>query len=232
MAGRSVNKVILLGRLVDDPDFRSVASGRSLCRLRIATNESYKDDSDNWVEKPSYHTVVLWGRTAEVAEQYLNKGKQVYIEGSLHTRSWEDRDGNKRWSTEVKGRQMILLGSPGDRQPSSRDNGQEGLNGRSGRSRDRLATPDRVARDSDSRDGDQGGGRPRQTSSGQLERRPARASGYQEFDDRHRAQGHVGAPDTQEDRDRRPAHADPGQQQSENHATEPSSQEYEDDLPF
>ena len=240
MAGRSVNKVILLGRLADDPDFRTVASGRSLCRLRIVTNESYKDDSGNWVETPSYHTVVLWGRTAEVAEQYLRKGKQVYIEGSLQTRSWEDRDGNKRWSTEVKGRQMILLGSPGDRQASSKVNGQEESNGRSGRSRDRLASRDvrgQDSRDRDSRDGDRGDrgqrdGGPRHTPDGQPERRPTRASGYRDFEDQHQAQGQVGTPDSQEDWDRGPAHADQGQPQSENPATEPASPEYEDDLPF
>ena len=111
----SVNRVVLLGRLVIDPEHRIVGStGTTMCRLRVATNESYKDRDGNWQETATYHTVILWGRVAEVAAEYLHKGRRVYIEGRLRTRSWEDRDGNKRWSNEITGRKMIMLDRNGD----------------------------------------------------------------------------------------------------------------------
>ena len=120
MAEPSVNRVVLLGRLTVDPEARTIAStGSEMCRLRIATSSSFKDRDDNWQERTTYHTVILWGRTAEVASQYLHKGKRVYIEGQLQTRKWEDREGNTRWSTEVRGRKMIMLDGGNDR-PSSR----------------------------------------------------------------------------------------------------------------
>ena len=125
MAEPSVNKVILLGRLADHPDFRNLASGTALCRLRLVTNESYKDSDGEWAERPSYHTVTLWGRTAEVADQYLSRGSQVYIEGSLQTRKWKDRDDNTRWSTEVRGRRMVMCGGQESSRRDSRSHQEE-----------------------------------------------------------------------------------------------------------
>lgn len=113
MASKSVNKVILIGHLGQDPELRYTASGTPVCSLRIATNESYKDSDGNFVERTEWHSVVAWARLAEICAEYLRKGSQVYIEGSLQTRSWEDRDGNTRYTTEVKAREMVMLGGRG-----------------------------------------------------------------------------------------------------------------------
>ena len=117
----SVNKVILIGNLGADPELRRTASGYSVCNLRIATTDRYRDRDDNPQEKTEWHRVVVWGRQAEHCKEYLRKGRQVYVEGSLETHSWEDRDGNKRYTTEVRARQVVFLGS--------RDTGGEGYTG-------------------------------------------------------------------------------------------------------
>jgi single-strand DNA-binding protein len=106
---RGVNKVILIGNLGQDPELRYTGSGTAVCNLRIATNESYKDRDGNLVDKTEWHNVVAWDRLAEICNEYLQKGSQVYFEGSLQTRSWEDRDGNTRYTTEVKAREMMFL---------------------------------------------------------------------------------------------------------------------------
>ncbi len=106
---RSVNKVILIGNLGQDPELRYTPSGTAVCNMRIATNESYKDSNGEWVDKTEWHNVVAWARLAEICGQYLKKGSQAYFEGSLQTRSWEDRDGNTRYTTEVKAREMMIL---------------------------------------------------------------------------------------------------------------------------
>ena len=107
---RGVNKVILIGNLGQDPELRYTSSGTAVCNMRLATNESYKNRDGEMVEKVEWHSVVAWARLAEICGQYLQKGSQVYFEGSLQTRSWEDQDGNKRYSTEVKVREMTMLG--------------------------------------------------------------------------------------------------------------------------
>ncbi|MEM1096933.1 MAG: single-stranded DNA-binding protein [Bacteroidota bacterium] len=106
---RSVNKVMLIGNLGQDPELRYTGSGTAVCNLRIATNESYKDNSGQMVDKTEWHSVVAWGRLAEICGEYLKKGSQAYFEGSLQTRSWEDRDGNTRYTTEIKAREMMIL---------------------------------------------------------------------------------------------------------------------------
>jgi len=108
---RGINKVILIGNLGQDPELRYTGSGTAVCNMRLATSESYKDANGEWVEKTEWHTVVAWSRLAEICNEYLKKGSQVYFEGSLQTRSWEDRDGNTRYTTEVKAREMLILGS-------------------------------------------------------------------------------------------------------------------------
>ena len=107
---RGINKVILVGNLGQDPELRYTGSGTAVCNMRIATSESYKDRDGNQVENTEWHTVVAWSRLAEICGEYLKKGRQVYIEGSLQTRQWEDKDGNTRYSTEVKAREMQMLG--------------------------------------------------------------------------------------------------------------------------
>lgn len=119
MAKGTVNKVILLGRLGQDPDVRSTASGTSVANLNVATNElGPKDQSGNRQEQAEWHRVTVWGRTAEIAQQYLNKGSLVYLEGRLQTRKWQDKDGNDRYSTEINAFEMQLM-------PSSTGGGQQ-----------------------------------------------------------------------------------------------------------
>ncbi len=110
MAGRGVNKVILIGNLGADPDLRYTPSGAAVATLSIATNEVWKDNEGNQQQKTEWHRVVLWRKLAEVAGQYLKKGSQVYIEGRLQTRSWDDKDGVKRYTTEIIGNNMQMLG--------------------------------------------------------------------------------------------------------------------------
>ena len=107
----SVNKVILIGHLGADPDVRYLPSGDAIANLRIATTDVWKDKNGDKQEQTEWHTVAFFGKTAEVAKQYLKKGSQIYVEGSLRTRKWQDRDGNDRYTTEVRGELMQMLGS-------------------------------------------------------------------------------------------------------------------------
>lgn len=108
MAG--VNKVILVGNLGKDPEVRYLEGGVAVAKFPIATSESHKDKQGNRVDHTEWHNVVLWRGLAEVAEKYLRKGMQVYIEGRLRTRAWEDKDKVKRYTTEIMGDSMQLLG--------------------------------------------------------------------------------------------------------------------------
>jgi single-strand DNA-binding protein len=110
---RGVNKVILIGNLGQDPELRYTGNGTAVCNMRLATNESYKDSNGELVEKTEWHSIVAWARLAEICGEYLKKGSQVYFEGSLQTRQWEDRDGVTRYTTEVKAREMMMLDSKG-----------------------------------------------------------------------------------------------------------------------
>lgn len=110
---RGVNKVILIGRLGQEPELRYTGSGTAVCNLRLATDDSYRDSDDNLVERTEWHNVVAWARLAEICNEYLDKGSQIYVEGRLQTRQWEDRDGNTRYSTEVVARNVQFLDSRG-----------------------------------------------------------------------------------------------------------------------
>lgn len=107
----SVNKVILVGNLGQDPELRYTPSGAAVTTLSIATNEVWKDNDGNQQERTEWHRVVLWRRLAEIAGEYLKKGSKVYLEGRLQTRSWEDKDGVKRYATEVIADNMTMLDS-------------------------------------------------------------------------------------------------------------------------
>ncbi len=109
MAG-SINKVILVGRLGQDPEVRFTQGGTAVANLRIATDETWKDQNGERQQRTEWHTVVVWRRLAEISGQYLSKGRLVYIEGKLQTRSWQDREGNKRYSTEIQADNMVMLG--------------------------------------------------------------------------------------------------------------------------
>ncbi|MCA1751601.1 MAG: single-stranded DNA-binding protein [Cryomorphaceae bacterium] len=108
-----VNKVIVLGFLGIDPEVRTLESGAKLARLRIATSEAYTAKDGQRIEQTEWHNVVVWRGLADVAEKYLTKGKQVYIEGKLKTRSWKDQEGNDRYTTEIVADNMQLLGRSG-----------------------------------------------------------------------------------------------------------------------
>lgn len=111
---RGINKVILIGNLGQDPELRYTGSGTAVCNMRLATNESYKDADGNMVDKTEWHSVVAWSRLAEICGEYLKKGSQVYFEGSLQTRSYDDRDGNTKYVTEIKAREMMMLSGRGE----------------------------------------------------------------------------------------------------------------------
>jgi single-strand DNA-binding protein len=107
---RGVNKVMLIGNLGQDPELNYTGSGTAVCNLRLATDESYTNRDGELVERTEWHDIVAWERLAEVCDEYLVKGSRIYCEGSLQTSTWEDRDGNTRYSTEIKMRNMMMLG--------------------------------------------------------------------------------------------------------------------------
>jgi len=109
----SVNKVILIGNLGKDPEIRTTPQGTSLARFSVATTTNWKDSSGARQEKTEWHDVVAWEKLAQICGEYLHKGKMVYVEGSLQTRSWEDQNGQKRYKTEIKANNVVML-SPRD----------------------------------------------------------------------------------------------------------------------
>ena len=109
---RGVNKVIVVGNLGQDPETRYIPSGSAVTNLRIATNESWKDkQTGEQKDRTEWHSVAMFGRLAEIAAEYLRKGSQVYIEGKLRTRKWQDKDGNDRYTTEIIADEMQMLGN-------------------------------------------------------------------------------------------------------------------------
>lgn len=117
MAG-GVNKVILIGNLGADPELRYTPGGQPVANFRIATSESWNDKQGQKQERTEWHRIVAWGKLAELCGEYLAKGRQVYVEGKLQTRQWEDRDGNKRFTTEVHAREITFLGGRGEGAPA------------------------------------------------------------------------------------------------------------------
>jgi single-strand DNA-binding protein len=114
MAG-SVNKVILVGHLGSDPELRSTPQGTQVARFSLATTETWKDKSGERKEKTEWHKIVAWDKLAGICGEYLRKGKQVYVEGRLQTRSWDDQaTGQKKYMTEIKADNITMLGRPGD----------------------------------------------------------------------------------------------------------------------
>lgn len=109
----AVNKAILIGNLGSDPELKYTPSGVAVCNFSIATTEKWKDKDGNQQEKTEWHKIVLWRRQAEVAKEYLHKGSSVYIEGRIQTRNYEDKDGIKRYITEIIGDRMQFLGGRG-----------------------------------------------------------------------------------------------------------------------
>ncbi len=106
----SINKVMLIGRLGQDPELKYTPSGSAVCNFSLATSESWTDKSGQKQEKTEWHRIVVWGKLAELCNQYLAKGRQAFIEGSLQTRQWEDKQGQKRYTTEINARNVQFLG--------------------------------------------------------------------------------------------------------------------------
>jgi len=109
----SVNKVILVGNLGRDAELRYTPGGAAVATINMATTEVWNDKGGQRQEKTEWHRVVLWGKSAESLAEYLTKGKQIYVEGRLQTRQWDDKDGNKRYTTEIRGDRIVLLGGGG-----------------------------------------------------------------------------------------------------------------------
>ena len=125
---RGVNKVILVGNLGQKPDMKYTQSNTAVANLSLATSESWKDkDSGDLKTKTEWHRVVYFGKLAEIAEQYLDKGSKVYVEGKLQTRKWQDQAGSDRYTTEVLGQELTMLDSRGDSSGSSFENNNLGM---------------------------------------------------------------------------------------------------------
>lgn len=107
----SLNRVLLIGNLGADPELSYTPSGTAKATMRLATHEVWTNKSGEKGERTEWHRLIAWGRLAEICGEYLTKGRQIFIEGRLQTRSWEDRDGNKRWTTEIVANNMQMLGS-------------------------------------------------------------------------------------------------------------------------
>lgn len=119
-----INRAIILGRLGADPEVRRTQSGDAVATLSIATSEEWKDKATGEkMEKTEWHRVVFWRRLAEIAEQYLHKGDQVYIEGKIETRKWQDSTGQDRYTTEIRAQNMQMLGSPASRDQPQQQSG-------------------------------------------------------------------------------------------------------------
>ena len=111
----SLNKVMLIGNLGKDPEVRYTASGQAVASFSLATSEKFKSKTGEWEERTEWHNITLWGKLAEIAGEYLAKGKTVYIEGRLQTRKWQDKNGNDRYTTDIVGDKMQMLSGKGER---------------------------------------------------------------------------------------------------------------------
>jgi len=148
----SVNKVILVGNLGRDAELRYTPGGAAVATLNMATTEVWNDKAGQKQEKTEWHRVVLWGKTAESLAEYLTKGKQIYVEGRLQTRQWDDKDGNKRYTTEIRSDRVVLLsggggGGRGGGMPSRGGSMDEGMGG--GQPGGGHDTPDQPLTDDD-----------------------------------------------------------------------------------
>jgi single-strand DNA-binding protein len=123
MMSRGLNKVLIIGNLGQDPEMRYTSAGRPVTTFRVAASRSWKTPEGERRSETEWFTIVAWGSLAEICNQYLNKGQQVYIEGRLHNRRWEDAEGNKRSTTEIIANEMIMLGERRDGKDGEDDDG-------------------------------------------------------------------------------------------------------------
>ena len=137
----SVNKVILIGNLGRDSELRYTPGGAAVATLNMATTEVWNDKQGQKQEKTEWHRIIVWGKQAESLQEYLTKGKQIYVEGRLQTRQWDDKDGNKRYTTEIKADRITLLGGGGGGGRSSMDRGGGSTGGGGGGSEEPPMQP-------------------------------------------------------------------------------------------
>lgn len=123
-----VNKVILLGNLGTDPKLEYTPSGAPVCNFSVATSEKWKDKQGENHSRTEWHKIVVWGKLAELCNEHLAKGRQAYIEGKLNTRNWEDKEGNKRYTTEINANTVQFIGGKGEENANPRDTKQPELN--------------------------------------------------------------------------------------------------------
>jgi single-strand DNA-binding protein len=135
----AVNKVILVGNVGKDPEIRHLEGGLSMARFTLATSETYKNKNGELVTNTEWHNIVAWRQLAELAERYIKKGRQLYVEGKITTRQWDDKDGNKRYTTEIVAENIRLLGKREDHE-SAPDSGSRPT---------RAATPEPMPEDAD-----------------------------------------------------------------------------------
>ena len=138
----SVNKVIVLGNLGANPELKYLPSGQAVCEMRVATTETYRDRNEQPQERTEWHRIVVWGKTAENCAKYLQKGRQVYVEGRLQTRSWDDKEGQKRYMTEIVANEVQFLSSGRDGGGGGGGGGAGGGGGRRGGGDDGPPPPD------------------------------------------------------------------------------------------
>jgi len=126
MAG--INKVIIVGRLGNDPEIKTIGQGQTVARMNVATSESWTGKDGQKQERTEWHRIVVWGKLAEICGKHLSKGRQVYVEGRLQTRSWEDPQGQKKYSTEIVAATVQFLGAAGDRPAAASNSHSDDMN--------------------------------------------------------------------------------------------------------
>jgi len=144
MAARSLNRVMLLGHLGKDPEVRYTSSGRAVATFTLATSQRWRDQDGTDQERTEWHRIVAWGRLGEICGEYLSKGKQVFLEGRIQSRDWEDQDGNKRTTVEIVANDIIMVGSSGMPQSRPDEAPRKPLGagtGKAGASTDRVPPP-------------------------------------------------------------------------------------------
>jgi single-strand DNA-binding protein len=137
----SVNKVILVGNLGRDAEMRFTPGGAAVATLNLATTEVWNDKAGQKQEKTEWHRIVLWGKTAESLNEYLTKGKQIYVEGRLQTRKWQDKDGQDKYTTEIRGDRIVLLGGGGGGGGGARQQNRSAGAGASSGADDHMGEP-------------------------------------------------------------------------------------------
>jgi single-strand DNA-binding protein len=135
MAESGLNKVFLMGRLGADPELKITSSGQAVLKMRLATTEGYLDKNKVRQERTEWHQIVLWGKRAEALAKFLTKGSRLFIEGGLRTSSYDDKDGNKRYKTEINATNVILCGGKGGGRSESRDKDDSGFDDTTGEAR-------------------------------------------------------------------------------------------------